>query len=108
MFGSCPAMKRRSNWTPVIVPNRADGETRTGDADVVIPEHAFATLNGPPRPTRLDNAGASAEDMPRVSDRKTQNQADLRFTIGIAVALALPPLIGMGVYVATTVLLRAS
>ena len=101
-------MKRRSNWTAVIVPNRADGETKTGDADVVIPEPAFATLNGPPRPTFLDNADASAEDTLKVSDRKTQSQAGLRFTIGIAVALALPALIGMGVYVATTVLIRAS
>jgi hypothetical protein len=101
-------MKRRSNWTPGIVPNRADGETKTGDAEVVIPEPAFAPLNGPPRPTRLDNADASPVDRPKVSDRNTQSQADLRFTIGIAVALALPALIGMGVYVATTVLLRAS
>jgi hypothetical protein len=104
-------MKRRSNWTPVIVPNRADrtdGETKTDDADGVVPKPGFSTLNGPPRPTCLDNADASAEDTPKASDLKTQSQADLRFTIGIAVALALPALIGIGVYVATTVLLRAS
>jgi hypothetical protein len=104
-------MTRRSNWTPVIVPNRADrtdGETKISDADVVIPEPAFAALNGPPRPTHLDNADTSSEDRPKVPDRKTQSQADLRFTIGIVVALALPALIGIGVYVATTVLLRAS
>jgi hypothetical protein len=32
------------------------------------------------------------------------NQTDIRFTVGIAIALALPTLIGMGIYIVATAL----
>jgi hypothetical protein len=52
---------------------------------------------------KLDADGVTADPGPT-----RQNQTDIRFTIGIAIALALPMLIGMGIYVATTALLNAS
>ena len=92
----------------MLVPNRADGETKSSEADGANPGKAFSTLNDPPRATCLDNAAGSSEDASKVPDQETESQADLRFSIGVVMALALPALIGTGVYVATTVLLRAS
>jgi len=100
-------MKRRSNWKLAIVSNRADRKdeaTRVGEAGGAIPGPAFSALNA----TYLDSSDGSSGDTSKVSDRKIQRQADLRFTIGVAFALALPVLVGMGVYIATTALLRAS
>ncbi len=48
------------------------------------------------------------EDTTKVLDRKVQRRADLRFAIGVALALALPAVIGLGVYVAAeSLILRA-
>ena len=69
---------------------------------------ALLALNDPLRVTYLDSADGRSEDAPKVLDRKIQTQADLHFTIGAAIALALPVLIGIGVYIVTTALLRAS
>ena len=100
-------MQRRSNWTPAIVSNRGDRtdrEKKIGTA--VVPGSVHPTLNGPLPCVDLDNAGESSEDTSNVFDRKIQS-ADLRFTIGVAFALALPVLIGVGGYIATAVLLKA-
>jgi hypothetical protein len=75
---------RRLNWTPVIVPNapRAeDGEAHDGE----IPSAAHPN-------------SALTED----------RRVDIRFTVAVAVALGLPALIGAGVYLAATILLRLS
>jgi hypothetical protein len=100
-------MKRWSNWTPVIVSNREDracGGTRVREANGAIPGPAFSALNV----TYVDEAGGSSKNTSRALNQKIQRQADLRFTIVVAFALALPILIGVGVYVATTAILRAS
>lgn len=84
------AMQRRPNWKPVIVPSgyRAEngkigkGETISHAAEV------FTWVNGPTE--REDRLG------------------DIRFTIGVALALGLPALIGAVLYLAVTVLLRLS
>jgi hypothetical protein len=75
---------RRLNWTPVIVPNvpRAeDGEANDGE----IPSAAHPN-------------SALTED----------RRVDIRFTVAVAIALGLPALIGAGVYLAATILLRLS
>jgi|HubBroStandDraft_5_1064220.scaffolds.fasta_scaffold485060_1 hypothetical protein len=75
---------RRLNWTPVIVPNvpRAEeGEVHKGE----IPSAAHSN-------------SALTED----------RLVDIRFTIAVAIALGLPALIGAGVYLAATILLRLS
>jgi hypothetical protein len=104
-------MQRRSNWTPVIVSNRADrtdGETKVSEVGGAIPGPAFSTLNDSLRVTYLDSVDGWSEDAPKVLDRKIRIQADLHFTICVAIALTLPVLIGIGLYIATTALLRAS
>jgi hypothetical protein len=97
-------MQRRSNWTPAIVSNRVDRETKLREADGAIPGPALSALNV----TYIDDTDRSSEDRSKLVDRKIQRQADLRFTIGVALALALPVLIGMGIYIATSAILGAS
>jgi hypothetical protein len=84
-------------------------ETKVSEAGTAaIPGPAFLALNDPPQFTYLANAEGSSEYTSKVSDRRIQRQADLRFIIGAVIALALPVLIGMSVYFATTAILRAS
>jgi hypothetical protein len=88
-------MKRRRNWTPTIVSNGADrsgGKAKVSES--VTPGPIFAG----PNVTGHDKAEVSSEEI----SQKIEQRADLRFALGVAVALALPALIGMGVYVAMT------
>ena len=88
-------MQRRANWTPVIVSNRdvwTEGDTKVSQADAAVADPTFQAL--PP----LDVGGLS--ENVKSLDQKNQRQADLRFAIGVAIALGLPVLIGLGVYVA--------
>jgi hypothetical protein len=105
LFGIVMAVQGRANWTPAIVSNRADrteGETKVSEADGAIPGPAFSALHV----TYLDSADGSSES--KVLDRKIQRQVDLRFTIAVVLALALPVVIGIGCYIVTTAILRAS
>ncbi len=77
-------------------------------ADFVIPEPGLLVLNDSPQLTYFDNVDGWPESNLNLSDLKTQHQTNLRFSIGVAIALALPVLIGMSVYIATTAVLRAS
>lgn len=100
-------MRPRSNWTPTIVPNRADrtdGETSVSVFRSVIEEPSLSALNA----TYTDYSGGSLEDTLRVSRRGCGSRGDIRFAIVVAFALALPALIGIGLYIATTAVLRAS
>lgn len=86
--------------------NRADGtarETKIDVADVVTPGPDNTALHV----TDLSNGDGLAADRSNALDRAIQRQADLRFAIVVAVALVLPALIGMGVYIAMTAALRA-
>src|SRR3979411_1852126 len=96
-----------AHWTPAMVgmsANRTEGETKVSEADGAIPASGFSALHV----TYLDSADRLSEDMSKVLDRKIQRQADLRFTIAVALALALPVIIGIGGYIVTTAILRAS
>ena len=80
--------QQRPKWTPVIVSNRNlrnEGETQVSLADE---GPAFFAL----QPPYVDG---SVEDTTKVLD---QRRADLRFSIGVALALALPAVIGFGIY----------
>lgn len=105
----CRLIWRDGNVLGVVFENQTTltrSETKVGEAGGVIP--ASPALNDPPQLTSLDNANGSSEHTSKVIDREITRQSDIRFTIGVAVALALPALIGMGVYVATTAILGAS
>jgi hypothetical protein len=78
------------------------------EADFVIPGPALLALADPPQLTYFDSADGWSEYTSKIIGRKSQRQANLRFTIGVAIALALPVVIGMSVYIATAAVLRAS
>ncbi len=104
----CRLIWRDGNFLGVAFENqntRTCSATKVGEAGGVIA--AFSASNDPPQLTHLDKANGSSEYTSKVIDRKIQRQADLRFSIGVAIALALPGLIGMGVFIATTTILRA-
>jgi hypothetical protein len=79
------AMQR--NWKPVLIPNhRADN----GNADEGQTNFHAAQFNGAP------------------STGDEDKLADIRFVIGAALALGSPALIGAGIYLAVTAVLRLS
>lgn len=101
----CRLIWRDANLLGVTFENqdtRTHGETKVSEAGGVIP--ALSASNDPPQ---LAHPDGSSEYTSKVTDRKIQRQADLRFTIAVAIALALPALIGTGFYIATTTILRA-
>ncbi|MGZ5870947.1 MAG: hypothetical protein ACXWKP_02425 [Bradyrhizobium sp.] len=107
----CRLIWRDGNFFGVAFENqntRTDDETKVSEADGVIP--AFPALSDSPQLACLGEADGWS-GWPGYSRKvmagKSQHQADLRFTIGVAVALALPVLIGLGAYIATTTILRA-
>ena len=99
-------MHRRANWTPVIISNsdlRIKGEKQVSPANDLVAGPAVSTLS------YVTSADGSSEDTQKVLDHKTQRRADLRFAIGVVVALALPAVMGLGVYVAVeSIILIAS
>jgi hypothetical protein len=88
------AMRRRTNWTPVVVSNR--------DPKVILANSAIAT-------SPFSTLHATSSDPTNVLNQKIQSRGDIRFLIGVALALALPAIIGLGIYVAAeSIILRAS
>jgi hypothetical protein len=75
------AMQRRANWTPVIVSNR-DVPTEHSLDDAVAGLAAPALLTS--------NVGGLSENNAQSLSQANQRQADLRFAIAVAIALALP------------------
>jgi hypothetical protein len=88
------AMRRRTNWTPVIVSNC---DPKVSLADGAIARPPFSTSH------------VASSDPTKVLDQKIQHRSDVRFSIGVALALALPAFIGLGIYIAAeSIILRAS
>jgi hypothetical protein len=98
---SCPGvvriMQRRSNWTPTVIFNRTD---RTDPSE---PDGSSVTAL-----SAICLDGGLSQDDGKLSDRSMRSGADVRFAIGVAVALALPALLGMGLFIAATAFLRVS
>ncbi len=97
------AKQRHSSWTPVIVSNC--GNQTESQTKVSIPDDwgpAYSEL-------QVRFFDDLPEDTTTISERKIQRRADLRFAIGVALALALPAFIGLGIYIAAeTIIQRAS
>lgn len=105
----CRLVWRKGNFFGVTFEDYSKptpGETNS-EADVVIPGPALLALNDAPQLTYFENADGFSEFASKVPDRKNERQDNLRFTVGVAVALTLPVFIGMGFYMATTAFLRA-
>jgi hypothetical protein len=105
----CRLVWRKGNFFGVAFQEQSSlisGQIQPGETDIVMPEPAFSILADPPilAGPQLEStwAGFGLE----VMDRKSQQQADVRFMVAVIIALALPALISMGTYLAATVFLR--
>jgi hypothetical protein len=106
----CRLVWRKGNFFGVTFENQCastSGETN-GEVDFVMPPPTLLASNDAPQLTLFENVDGWSEYTSKISDRNNQQKINFRFTIGVAIALALPVLIGLSVYIATTAALRAS
>lgn len=103
---------RRGNFFGVAFEdqNAADwSEPEHKDANLVIEGPGLSIFDDPPQLARFaDNHETVAPFASEMNIRSGDDRSDLRFTIGVAIVLALPVLISFGAYVATTVVLRGN
>jgi hypothetical protein len=106
----CRMVWRRGNFFGVTFEDQpspmADGP-EVGEAEVVIEEPTLSILGDPLALARPNDDQVPSEFVSKIAERSGDSRSDVRFTIGVVVALALPVLISLGAYVATTVVLRA-
>jgi hypothetical protein len=97
------ARQRPLNWTPVIVSSNPGIEAATSieQGDGAIGKPAFSAYHA----MYFD---AVSEGTPKVSDRESQRRADLRFAIAVALVLALPAFIGLGIYIAAEAIIKSA
>jgi hypothetical protein len=106
---TCRMVWRRGNFFGVTFEDEHSptlSEPEVSEADVAFEGPAFSILADPPQLARPDSDQTLAEFASKISERNGEGRSDVRFTIGVVLALALPVLISFGAYVATTVALR--
>lgn len=108
----CRMVWRRGNFFGVAFEdqNSADlSEPELKETDMAIEGPGLSIFDDPPQFACLANSnGSVTEFTSEMTDRTSDDRSDRRFAIGVAIALALPVLISLGAYVATTVVLRAN
>lgn len=107
----CRLVWRNGNFFGVTFEDQATPthDETSDEADEAIPEPTFPAPDHPPLLAHFDDTDGLAPYTSKVTDRgNIERRADLRFAIGVAIALALPVLIGVGFYISTTAILRAS
>ena len=104
----CRMVWRRGNFFGVTFEDQCSPtliESEIGEADLAISEPPFSLLDEPLQ--LADNTEGLTEFESHITQRNGDRGSDVGFTIGVAVALALPVLISLGAYIATTVVLKA-
>jgi hypothetical protein len=91
-------MERRSNWIPVIVSN-PNSRNEIG-TEPRFEDNASQILDKLPALQMLDEPTEGL-------DHQHQRRADLRFSIAVGIALALPVFIALSVYLMATLVLVA-
>ena len=105
----CRMVWRRGNFFGVTFEDEGlptPSEREVNEADVVLEGPAFSILADPPQLARAESDQTLAEFASKIAERKSESGSDVRFTIGVVLALALPVIISLGAYIATTVALR--
>ena len=96
---------RKSNWTPVVVPTDLDLNVSEADTGRGSPKRV--RVNEQPDEAWPFEDSSGPQGVSATAAQETQRRTDLAFTIGVALALALPAF-GIGVYVASLAIFRAS
>ena len=106
---TCRMVWRRGNFFGVTFEDQ--GPPALGDSDVAGTDHvldgpALSILADPPQLAGPGSDQTLAEFASEIVGRHDDGRSDIRFTIGVALALTLPVLISLGAYLATTVALK--
>jgi hypothetical protein len=105
----CQLVWRRGNFFGVTFEDQRSPALKApevGEADVIIEGPALSILADQQRLAGPGGAEELTEFASKIAEQNNDNRSDVRFMIGVVVALALPVLISLGAYVATTVALR--
>jgi hypothetical protein len=97
---------RRSNWTPAVVPTDRDSNLSGADTGRSRTEREWG--NEQPKEVRPFEDSNGPQDVLATAAQETLRRADLAFSVGVALALALPAFLGIFVYVASLAIFRAS
>lgn len=108
---SCRLVWRSGNFFGVTFEDQSSPalkEPEVYDADLVIEGSPLSILVDPPQLVRPHNdADELTEFASKIAERHDEGRSsDVRFAIGVVLALALPVIISLGAYLATTVALR--
>jgi hypothetical protein len=107
---SCRMVWRSGNFFGVTFEDQSSPalkEPEVSEADAVFEAPPLSILGDPPRLAGLhDDAEALAEFASKIAERHGEGRSDARFMIGVVLVLALPVLISLGAYLATTVALK--
>jgi hypothetical protein len=106
---NCRMVWRKGNSFGVTFENQNSPALNKPDVGGSLPieESMFSTLGEPLQLARFDESEALTEFSSKIVERNNSGGSDVRFTVGVAIVLALPVLISIGAYVATTVVLSA-
>jgi hypothetical protein len=108
---TCRMVWRRGSFFGVAFEDQISStrsEPEVNRTDFICEEAAFSTLADPPQLARADSDQPLADFASKIGERYDESRSDVRFTIGVVLALGLPVLISLGAYIATTVALRLS
>jgi hypothetical protein len=98
----CRLVWRKGNFFGVAFENLGPPSSQEPpqviEQEAFIPMPAFSILHDQPYLAGAQDDDVWAEFSSSVGDKKDQGQADLRFMIGVAIALTLPVLISLGTY----------
>jgi hypothetical protein len=104
----CRMVWRRGNFLGVTFEGQASpalDPPEVGEAGFAIEELTFSLLSDPSQLACSDSE-AITEFAPTIGVPNNGGPSDIRFAVGVAVALAMPVLISVGAYIAMTVVLR--
>jgi len=105
----CRMVWRRGNFFGVTFEGHGSSALdlpEVGEAGFAIEEPTFSILSDPPQLVRPDNVESVTEFASTIGEPDNAAPSDVRFAVGVAVALAMPVLISVGAYIAMTVVLR--
>jgi hypothetical protein len=107
---TCRMVWRKGNFFGVTFEDESSpaiGEAEVRGGGLTIEGPAFSPFGDPPQLARPDEIDALTEFASHIAERNGDGRTDVRFTVGVAIALALPVLISLGGYIATTLVLKA-
>ena len=105
---TCRMVWRRGNFFGVTFEDHCAPTVseQVSEADVVFEGPAISILADPPQLARPDTDQILTEFASQISEPNAQSRSDVRFTMGVVLAMAVPVLISLGAYIATTLALR--